>query len=270
MKKITLAAAAVSILFGGAASAADMAVKARPLPPPPVFSWTGFYIGANAGFAWGDTNVIYTPPGAPDGFIPIDVATYGAGATRRIGHDGFTGGVQGGYNFQINNFLLGVEGDIGALQRQGQFVGTFPQVWGTQNVNIAAKDGWLATIRGRAGLTFDRFLIYATGGVAFTDAGVNIGNNWNPALGFRDASTSVQGRTGWVAGGGVEYAFLPNWSLKLEYLRLEFDRETVTVFTAGMLNPAVNVPHRYDVDSTDNIIRAGVNYRFGGPVVARY
>jgi outer membrane immunogenic protein len=73
-----------------------------------------------------------------------------------------------------------------------------------------------------------------------------------------------------AAGGGVEYAFLQNWSVKVEYLRLQFDSSSATAFTAGMLNPAATVPHRYDVSGSDNIVRVGVNYRFGGPIVAKY
>ena len=262
---------AICIALSGTASAADLPVKARALPAPvAAFSWTGFYLGGNAGYAWGDTNVVYTAPGDPNGFIPIDVATYSAGATQRIGYHGFTGGVQAGYNWQINNFLLGVEGDVNYLSRSGSFVGTFPQVWGVQNVNISTQDSWLATIRGRAGLTFNQVLIYVTGGAAFTNASVNIGNNWNPALDFRDASGTVSATAGWVAGGGVEYAVLPNWSVKAEYLRVQFNKETETVFTAGMLNPGAPVAHRYDVTFSDNIVRVGVNYHFGGPVVAKY
>jgi outer membrane immunogenic protein len=269
-------ASTVWLVFSGlgGAVAADMAVKA-PLAAPPVavYSWTGFYVGLNAGYGWGDSNVVYTPPGPPAGFLPIDVVAYRTGPTQGLNVDGFTGGGQAGYNYQISQFVLGIEGDIGYLARQGNFSGTFPGGYGPQNVNISGKGGWLATIRGRVGVTFDRFLVYATGGAAFTDAGVNIGNFFpSPQFGARDASTSMNTRTGWAAGGGVEYAILQNWSIKVEYLRLQFDNSSPTAFSPGMLAPAVIVPHQYNVSGTDNIVRVGVNYRFGlgGPVVAKY
>jgi outer membrane immunogenic protein len=200
-----LLATVAAIGFASVASAADLPTKGPYYKAPvaaPAFSWTGFYIGANAGYAWGHTDVGYTPPGGPNGFIPADVATYRAGASQKINNSGFTGGVQAGYNYQFNQFLAGIEADFGYLGRSGNFTGTFPGVWGTQNVNISGKDGWLSTVRGRLGVAFNQFLVYGTGGVAFTNAGVNIGNNWNPSLGFRDASVSLSNtQTGWVAGG---------------------------------------------------------------------
>ena len=275
MKKIIIAASAAALLASAsiASFAADLPVKAPPLPVSPEFSWAGFYIGANAGYDWGKTTVDYIPPGGPNGFIPIDVLVYGAGASQHFHTGGFTGGGQAGYNYQVQRLVLGVEGDFDFLSRHGSFTGRVPVppgVWGVQNVNLSGHDGWLATIRGRLGFTYNQALFYVTGGVAFTDAGVNIGNNWNPAISFRDASTIFTStQTGWAAGAGVEYALQNNWSIKAEYLRLQFEGFTA-VSTLGMLNPGVNVFHQYNVTFVDNILQVGVNYKFGGPIVARY
>jgi len=265
MQKFLIGLSITVALVGTPAIAADMPVKAPPPVPTPVYSWTGFYVGGNAGYDWGNNNVTYDPPGPPNGFnvAPInDVAIFGAGATQNVSNRGFTGGGQAGYNYQFNRYVAGLEADIEYLQRSGQFSGMFVGAWGTQNVNISGNSGWLATVRGRLGITFDRYLVYGTGGVAFTNADVNIGNNWNPALGVRDASVNLNNtRTGWVAGGGVEYAFPQNWSLRAEYLYVKFD-DSATTFTAGMLNPAATVSHFYTVNMVTNIVRAGLNYQF--------
>jgi outer membrane immunogenic protein len=263
-KIVSLLAVTFSLGFAQAASAADMPVKA-PAPIAHLYNWAGFYVGVNAGYAWGHTDVNYIPPGAPNGFIPVDVIIYGAGASQQLTDRGFTGGVQAGYNYLFNRVLAGIEADFGYLNRSGNFTGTFVGVWGTQNVNISDKSGWLTSVRGRLGMTFDQILVYGTGGVAFTNAGVNIGNNWNPAIGLRDASASVSNtRAGWVVGGGLEYGIQPNWSIKAEYLRMKFTNDGTTVTTLGMSNAAANVSHQYNVDMTVNIARIGLNYRFGG------
>lgn len=277
MQKLLLAGIAI-LALSGQASAADSPTKTGPVykaapAAAPAWSWAGAYIGINVGGTWGKTDIVYTPPGGPDGFIPVDVAIYGAGATRTLDRRRFTGGGQIGYNSQASNVVTGVELDFGYLGRSDSFSGSFLGVWGLQNVNITSKSGWLFTARGRLGVAINPWLFYGTAGVALTNA-VSIGNNWNPALGFRDASIDTTSpRVGLVAGGGAEYALQPNMSLKLEYLHLRFE-DSPSVVTAGMLNTAVNVVHHYDVTTHQHIIRAGLNYRFDnfgkGPVVAGY
>src|SRR5215211_1928236 len=184
MKKILLASVAL-LGFAGAASAADLPVRAAPPAPiiaaVPVFTWTGFYVGVNAGYGW-NTN---------DDFIFNDVR-------YDLGDDGgFVGGAQAGYNYQIGSFVVGLEGDIQYADFGGDDV-----VLSDGSVADFNNSDWFGTVRARAGVAFDRALIYATGGFAFAD----------------DA-------TGWTVGGGLEYAFTNNLSAKIEGLYVNLDND---------------------------------------------
>ena len=211
------------LLFGamGAASAADLpSTKSPPayIPPPPLFSWTGVYAGAQLGYMWGDASA-------------IGYGMYGA-----------VGGVHVGYNYQMGQFVAGLEGDVNGSSYSGStaFFGTRESIDGS--------------IRGRIGVTWNRALLYATGGAAF--AGID-----NDYFGTTISHT----RTGWTLGGGVEYAITDNWSLRVEYRYTDYGHYTDF--------PAAFVPV-YNHD-TDNRIQGGVSYKFDmfappGPVVAKY
>jgi len=133
-------------------------------------------------------------------------------------------------------------------------------------MNNAAKATFLATVRGRAGIAFDRSLIYVTGGVAFGELKTTDTTGF-PLL-YIDTTTATTHRTGWTLGAGAEHAFNNNWSVKAEYLYVDLGTVNVALAcTVGCALPNDHVVHhRY----TDNIGRIGLNYRFGGPVVARY
>ena len=235
--------------------------------PPPVaaaFSWSGFYIGLNAGGGWGDDPVTYIPQysGAPAGF-PAVAAANGSPTFRP---NGFTGGGQAGFNWQVSRFVFGIEADVEYLNLKSSlttpvlnFPGVTPYFFET-----SVKQDWMATIRPRAGLAFDRFLIYVTGGVAFSE--VRFAQN----LTFIAAATSVGSvsstQTGWTAGAGFEYAFAPNWSAKFEYLHADFGSVGfVPIVSNTLINATSSASFRTDV------ARVGINYNFGGgPVVAKY
>jgi outer membrane immunogenic protein len=211
MKRILLAGA-FALVAGGQALAADL----PPPPPPPrapatyvpttapVYNWSGIYIGANGGYAFGTT----TPTG-------------GAGFNT----NGFLAGGTVGGNIQWGGFVLGAEGDWDWSNLNG--TGIIGGTAGTFNSN------WLATARGRAGWAFDRVLLYGTGGGAFANAGFT-------GLG----STTMDG---WTAGGGLEFAFAPNWTAKAEYLYVDFS------------NPSLGAAN---FKTTENVVRAGVNFKF--------
>jgi outer membrane immunogenic protein len=276
MKKIALATTALFVLSAGAASAADLAARPYTKAPPPVvavYNWTGFYIGVNGGGAWGREdnsflgNAAFTAPGA----FPATSAFITA--SQQSNNQGrFTGGAQVGYNWQAGNWLLGVEGDINYLERKTYgFAGSgFP---GINVVSTSSTPEWFATLRGRVGiLATPTFLLYGTGGVAFTDNGgkQNLVITQGAFTGFFN-NTNDDVRVGWTAGAGAEWGFAPNWSAKLEYLHVGFERQTDNVlFTgnlaAGFPGSAATISRRTDFD----IVRAGINYRFGGPIVARY
>ena len=162
---------------------------------------------------------------------------------------GLVAGGQIGYNHQINNLVLGVEGDLGYFgvsRRAGDAGGNFVQ-WRTQ---------WDASLRGRLGLAIDRTLLYVTGGLALADLRVN-GVTGLPLAFFPFAAT--QTRVGWTVGAGVEHALTPNWTVRAEYLYSNYGNRTIGPF-AG-------------VTMQTHKVRLGVNYLFStGPsaVVARY
>ncbi len=249
-KLLTTAAAATAML--GSAYAADLPSRRAPaayLPPVPVFTWTGFYIGANAGGAFRVNNNFNntTFPGFPF------ASNNGGNNNAR-----FVGGGQAGINWQISQFVLGVEGDGQALI--GSTNSTF---FGVNNGN---RTQFLGTVRGRGGIAFDRFLVYGTGGVAFgTGPSFNNPFLFGGPFFVNNNANNTNWRVGYAVGAGVEYAFLNNWSVKLEYLYTDLGRVNNNGFVA------VNNNWR----ERNHIIRAGLNYKFDwfgapAPVVARY
>jgi outer membrane immunogenic protein len=194
-------------------------------------------------------------------FIP----GFGFAANNNNNSARFIGGGQAGVNWQINQFVLGVEGDGQVLvgtnnNNNNNFFG-----FGNNGNNTR----FLGTVRGRGGIAFDRFLVYGTGGVAF-GTGPTI-NNFNPFLisagpFFNNVNNNNNWRVGYAVGGGVEYAFLNNWSVKLEYLYTDLER---TNNNNGFFFNNNNFRER------NHIVRAGLNYKFDwfgapAPVVARY
>jgi outer membrane immunogenic protein len=209
-------------VLANGANAADL--QRRYQQPPavrapiynPVFNWTGFYIGINGGGAWGRS-------------------TWDSADTFSVS-GGLVGGTAG-YNWQIGQAVLGVEGDVDWTNINGTTTTLCAQGCKTSN-------SWLSTVRGRVGYAFDRFLPYLTGGVAIGDIKASV-----PGLAGASATNA-----GWTVGGGVEFAFAQNWSVKGEYLYADL----------GSFNCGVSC----GVSSTDNvslrtsIFRAGVNYHF--------
>ena len=262
-----------------AASAADMAVKAPLAPPPaPVFSWTGFYIGANVGGMWADKNwterCSVLIPGAC-------VAPENPAAPSRTSHQ-VTSGIAGGqigYNWQINNFVLGIEGDAsGAWNDEtcSQITGNQGGFFQIHRGSGCSKVDWLATVTGRAGVTFGQALFYGKGGVAFAHDSYVVRCTTLNALpvicpvGAAMTTSPSENRVGWTVGVGVEYAFTANWSIKGEYNYMDFGTETnrfQTIRFAGL--PADSI-HDVGIRQHVNVAKVGVNYRFGGPVVAKY
>jgi outer membrane immunogenic protein len=240
-------------LFAGSALAADLPSRKAPayLPPPPLQMWTGFYVGLNAGGAWGANNAINmlsAPTGTnPNGSagdiltawaIPSTVSESGILGGGNSG--GFIGGGQIGYNWQFSNiFVAGIEADIqGVAGSDGTTTGFgVASVAGgsssaglpiSTNLSASKRLDYLGTVRGRIGyLVAPSLLAYVTGGLAY--GGVNLKSSaasfapgidvlsglsaaWGSAGGFSDT------RAGWTVGGGLEWMFLPNWSAKVEYL----------------------------------------------------
>jgi outer membrane immunogenic protein len=239
-KNIILGAVAALVLGPTAAAAADLPVKA-PVPIA-IYDWTGFYIGVSGGGSFGQST-------------HIDQAT-GLGDT--IGYNvkgGLVGGTLG-YNWQVSRFVVGFEGDASWVGQYGSNVDD--GLAGNPAFTSFTKETWVATARGRLGYAVNNLLFYGTGGYAA--AGVEAGVKDSNTGALLASATST--RSGWTAGGGLEWGFAPNWSAKFEWLYMKFDSTAFNTLAAE--GPRSSVP--FD----DNVVRAGINYRFGGPVVARY
>jgi outer membrane immunogenic protein len=193
MKKFLIAATALSgvLAFAGSASAADLAV-----PVDPVYDWSGFYVGATAGYGWGESNHTDTV-GTTSGDFDIE---------------GFVGGATLGGNWQSGSFVFGIEGDI-----------SYSDIDGDSSNPICGAGGcstdidWLGTLRGRGGFAFDQLLIFAAGGLAVGDVSADC------CGGFSESDT----RVGWTIGGGAEWAISEALSVKAEYLYVDLGSVTI-------------------------------------------
>jgi len=303
--KIATIAAAISIAGTGLTFAADMPLKAVPPPVVPVMSWTGFYIGLFAGGAWDDNHSVDTfgrpvagfGDGIGAGSFAANSALAASGSTSFGNNGRFIGGGQIGYNWQFGQAVAGFEADIGGLSQHtrtnilNSAVGPFTFFGGGEVINSTAANtrtlDYLGTVRGRIGfLATPSFLLYATGGGAYGDAKASTsiaqtnndcvlhpGNCITPgAASFGSASKTL---FGWTAGVGGEWMFAPNWSAKAEYLYYDLGNLTYnSVLTTtggifqGALSSVVNVQSTAKFNGS--VARVGVNYHFGGPVVAKY
>jgi outer membrane immunogenic protein len=258
MKKILLATSAL-LATVCVASAADLAArhyaKAPVAPIATVYDWTGFYIGGHVGGGWGDQGSTELPPGT--GAFP-------AGTVFAKNHpSGFLGGVQGGYNWQFSNVVLGVEGEYSWADMKGDAqTASIPIPAIVTHTTTKVDD--IATVTGRIGYAFNNWLFYGKGGWAWARTGSN-SEVTRSGVPFNYTS-SRSDRDGWVLGAGIEWGFAPNWSAKIEYEHIDLGNKTVQINSTAAATSFVDSSSRIDV------VKAGVNYRFnwGGPVVARY
>lgn len=267
------------------AIAADMRaapVYKAPVLGAPAFSWTGFYVGGNAGYAWGSQDNalgIVDGSGAACHFFCTpanDLTSAQAAGSPRFNPQGFTGGGQFGYNWQASNWVYGIEFDFGTFQQKQSVTSAVSLPSNTANSNCTAlpcagsvtssmKADWLMTLRPRIGYAWDRSLVYATGGLAVTK--LSFSQSYSDNIDFfsgTGGSASANGSktvAGWTIGAGFEQAFANNWSVKAEYLYTRFDGLSVVGgLTDGSGGRAT---FNNSVGSlSSNIVRGGVNYRF--------
>jgi outer membrane immunogenic protein len=194
----------IQILTVAGAVAADLPVKAA--PPPPALPWTGFYIGANVGGGFSEKTFF-------DNFLPFGGPIGAVDASPRP--SGWVGGLQAGYNYQINSILFGLEGDFTWLGTKSSF-SCFPLL---APQTCTADPEWVAAITGRLGVVTGPALFYVKGGPAWIrDTYTDLALPGAPALAAPgDFFVGSEIRSGWTAGVGVEYMFLPSWSVRLEY-----------------------------------------------------
>jgi outer membrane immunogenic protein len=227
------AAAAFALALAGPAGAADLGFPVK-APPLSIYSWTGFYVGADVGYAFGrdSTTELLTATGALTG-LKWNYAPNGA-----------VGGLYAGGNYQVSALVLGLESDIELAGIKGGF--NDPAVGGAGNTNI----DWQGSLRGRVGFAADKVLFYGTGGLAFADISHTYRN-----LVAGSAETTSAVRTGWTAGAGVEIAVTSNILVRAEYRFSDFGRyryNSVVTFPGltGEQQPSFNT------------VRVGAAYKF--------
>jgi outer membrane immunogenic protein len=277
MKNVMLGGVALITLgFVGAAVAADMPVKAP--PPVVVNTWTGFYVGVNAGGAdWKSSSSSFTqtpdPSLNPFGIVfdPVNNAS--------VGHWGATGGVHAGYNWQLTpSWLVGIEGDwdranVGLTPNQVNLTnggGPIAPCLGLNPANnlchtllMSQNLNWTASVRGRLGFTWGSALLYGTGGVAW-DSEERSGQAAGP---FNSSSIATSYNTlnsGWVGGGGVEFMATANWLIRVEYLHYQFSGggTNTVACTFCAAGPFAGNGNFGWGGTTLDVVRAGLSYKF--------
>jgi outer membrane immunogenic protein len=256
MKRLlTYLASAAMLLSPLAAHSADLAVKAP--PPPPVFSWTGFYVGANIGGAWAHNNWTDT----------LFLTNFNSG-----NNSVFIGGGQIGGNYQFGQFVIGGEWDFDWASNHDNTTGVFIPTVG--NIVVTNNNRWITTVAARFGWAIDHLLLYGKAGGGWVgNNGLTVTNlNTGVSLtcgAFTTLTNCGNNTGGWLAGFGFEYAFTNNWTFKFEYDYLGLGNRTFFIPVTAPLLPG-------DTFTSNNrnvqMAKVGVNYLFnwGAPVAARY
>jgi outer membrane immunogenic protein len=265
MNRLSLLIALLFAMPTASAMAADLPIPTK--LDGPGFSWTGFYVGANGGAAWANERVSQTFT-APPPFLAVDTAAISAASSSSLQPSSALFGAQAGYNRQWGNWVVGGELDIDYLGLQGSNANTppFPSTLpggaagpptATFSTATTVATNWLFTARPRLGWAMDNWLVYVTGGLALGQ------NKFNQSVAilfpFVENTSVTTIRAGWTVGAGVEYAFTRNWSLKGEYLHVDFG----TMNTTATLTPAFpGLTMGGSVRVTTEIARGGINYHF--------
>jgi outer membrane immunogenic protein len=289
MKKMALGIAAFAALIGPPAVGADMPVKAPRAAPP--YAWSGCYLGANAGWIGGDDRYALSPSGSylnPVGALPppnpAGTGDFAADITALTtsysnqGSGGLVGG-QFGCNLQTGQFVIGGEVDGQWSSLKTSINAAYPAVPNAGNAlftdparteQASSSLQGLFTLRGRMGQSWDRLLLYATGGLAFGEIKSQTNVTFATAGGFpvfngaSHIGSATAGRTGWVVGGGAEYAFAPKWSMKAEFLFIDLGTFTYNSPLVAAATPgAVGAGYSWStkIREHDEVARVGLNYR---------
>lgn len=244
MSRFVVALLAISA-FTVAARAADMPVKARSVAPVPMYNWTGFYAGGHIGGGWVTQNSKF--------LSTTGVALDPVGTTYGTNRSAFLGGGQLGYNYQIQNWVLGISGDFSWTHATVDTITNGSLVAGSV-IHSQGKTDWYATLTGRVGYAFNNWLFYAKGGGAWVH---DTYGGFATVAGATTTNGDVKStRSGWTVGGGVEWGFWDRWTAFVEYDYIDVGTKTIT-FTSSAATTA-----RYDINGQVSLVKGGVNYRF--------
>jgi outer membrane immunogenic protein len=269
------------LLFGGAvfvALAVSPAMAADAARPAPVYTkapiasaydWNGSYIGINGGGAWGTfdtrTSTVFSPIGY---FATTSVPAIAGAGLLSFKPTSITGGGQIGHNVQTGIMVYGLEADINYLHLSGSAAGgaTYPCCAPTAfTINASANTDWLITARARFGIAANNWLVYVTGGPAFTSVKGSFVFRDTFATAAESASISNSLNIGIAGGAGIEAGLMTGWTMKAEFLYVDFGSVTVhssnlTAFAPPIVFPANTFTHSVNLKST--IARVGLNYRY--------
>ncbi|MBR0687154.1 porin family protein [Bradyrhizobium manausense] len=284
MKNTLCLATAIAVLGLSSAQAADLAARPYVKAPPmvaAVYDWTGFYVGGNVGYGWGentDPRLSFVNPGNAGNigsFLSTGLPGLASGNLfPNLNPNGVFGGLQLGYDKQFGTWVLGGVADIQAADFHASRLVTTPFATTGANVDesLSAKINWFGTLRGKLGYAVNDWLFYGTGGLAYGRTESSIGFACTPGGagcgGVSFAGTAAETRVGWSAGAGLSKAF-GNWNVGLEYLHVDLGRSSVTAVDQLGTFPTTTITQgqRFVVDTA----RLTVNYKFGGaPLVAKY
>lgn len=258
----------VALVAYAPAHAADLRQQpaTQPSAVSPVYDWNGFYIGGNAGYGWSHREFTNTITGT-SGAVQLSASNNGSDH----GRGGFVG-LQTGYNYTfLNNWVVGIEADFDLTHINSSasacFAGFGTAVCGTRDTKVKH----FATVRGRLGYAFNNLLLYGTGGwgwahgnntIQFTCIGPGCpGTSAVPPTSPTPTSVDVN-PNGWVAGAGIEWAFLPNWTLRPEYVHLHFKRFTEDRSKTSTFVPSLTVTSHVSSNANIDLVRVGLNYQF--------
>jgi len=260
---LSIVSAALSALIGiGAASAADLPrpYTKAPVVVPAIYTWTGCYVGGNLGGGWQRTTA-------------TDVDPSNAGAFSDAGTDrgsGVVGGGQIGCDYQFaSNWVVGVQGMVDGADVHGSHIAPFAYA-GDNTELISPATDWFGTLTARLGYAVSpQALLYVKGGAAWVHTNYSDADPANP-LGPSYSGGASSTRTGWLIGGGGEYLLTQNWSIFAEYNYIGLGTKTLAfTYNCGAVC-GFNDPYLYSEKQNLQTLLVGVNYRFGGSVVAKY
>jgi len=264
---------------GSAAFAADLPAQApvyAKAPAPVGFNWSGFYAGVNAGGAWGNSNLTTSPTLDPVlGYLLFfNLQAVNSVGFQNAKSNGFTGGVEAGYNWQTGSFVFGIESDFNYLGLRGHATsgGVYPCCAPAAfTINSSVNTNWLFTARPRIGVASGNWLFYATGGLAITDVNAkftfadncgDVANCTGPgAPSAFEAASFSRTKLGYAVGGGIEAGLWSNWTVKAEYLYVNFGTSSIKFVAPEPF--ATLQPFTHSADLQANIARVGLNYRLG-------